>query len=198
LEGRLAEKEKQYSDLKSIAAASQAKYIQLERHFLSNEEQYERRCRRLEEENRKMVAKRRSEPDMIVQPLGLFIERLILMNKVWQQEKKIVRLQTALGKRNRYISTTAMDGFRDRILLWNAIWRKEGQMRIVLDENARMKHNMVRSITNAAKKMVSDTRKEGMIEELVKELVTEVEDGKKELKALKDKHELEIQEVNLD
>ncbi|KAG7085554.1 hypothetical protein E1B28_003111 [Marasmius oreades] len=195
LEGRLADRKKQYDDLKSIAAASQAKYIQLERNFLSNEDQYEQRCRRLEEENTKLVARQRSD---IIQPLGLFIERLIMMNKVWQQEREINRLQTCLVKRNKYISGAAFEGFRDRVLLWNAIWKREGEMRVILGENARMKHNMVRSITNAAKKMVLDTRREGMIEELVKELVTEVENGKKERKALKDRYEVNIQETNLD
>ncbi|KAL0566821.1 hypothetical protein V5O48_015185 [Marasmius crinis-equi] len=199
LEGRLTDKQKQYDDLRSSAAASHAKYIQLERHFLSNEEQYEQRCRRLEEENKKLMVKRRQhEVDITIQPLALFMERFLLMNKLWRQEREIARLQTSLADRDRNISGAAFDGFKDRLLLWNTIWRKQGEMRLVLEENARMKQNMVRSITKAAKKMVLDTRREGMIEEMMDELVTEIEDGKKEMKALKARHELEVQEINGD
>ncbi|KAK1232876.1 hypothetical protein PQX77_003989 [Marasmius sp. AFHP31] len=196
LEDKLTEKQGQYDDLRSSSAASHAKYIQLERHFLWNEEQYELRCRRLEEENRKMVVKQRQPDITLVQPIALFMERLVVMNKLWKQEKEISRLRKCLANRNQKIDNAAMEGFRDRLLLWNAVWKDQGKMRLLEEENTRLKNSMARSVTNAAKRMVLDTRREGMIEELMKELVTEIEDNRKEMNTLKERHEWEVREIN--
>ncbi|KAL0066968.1 hypothetical protein AAF712_005957 [Marasmius tenuissimus] len=196
LEDKLTEKQRQYDDLCSSSAASHAKYIQLERDFLLNEKQYELRCRRLEEENRKMIVKQRQPEITLVQPIALFMKRLVVMNKLWKQEKEISRLRKCLASRDQKIDNAAMEGFRDRLLLWNAVWKDQGKMRLLEEENARLKNSMARSITNAAKRMMLDTRREGMIEELMKELVTEIEDSRKEMSVLKERHELEVREIN--
>ncbi|EEB86832.1 hypothetical protein MPER_16065, partial [Moniliophthora perniciosa FA553] len=202
LEQKLAAKERQYDDLKSLAAASHAKYIQLERHFLSKEEHYERRCRELEEANQSLCshiqAKKQEQHQIDLRPFALFAERLLMMNRVWQQEKNIGSLRTSLVVRKKALNENAFEGFRDRLLLSNVIWRQQFELGKIKMENQRLRQNMIRGITKAAKQMVLDTRREGLIEEFVKDLIDELDAGKKALAVLKDQHEQDVMEINGD
>ncbi|KAF9078203.1 hypothetical protein BDP27DRAFT_1202669, partial [Rhodocollybia butyracea] len=196
LEQQLSEKDNHYEELKATAAASQAKYLQLERHFLSNEDRYERRCRELESDNTRLHAVIEFQQKRLrLQPLVSFFDNVLLSNKVWQQQKELTRVKGALAEREQNIRSYAFINFRDRLLVSNIVWKQQRQMKKLREDSEKVKQGRVRAVARAAKQMVRDTRKEGMIEELVKGLIEDIEKGKKRERELKDRYNKDVQKL---
>ncbi|KAK7047755.1 hypothetical protein VNI00_006083 [Paramarasmius palmivorus] len=207
LEDKLTTTQRQYTSLQTIAAASHAKYIQLERHFLAKEDSYERKCRELEDALALAHNKKHSHHHDL-RPFMLFAERLLTMNRVWQQAKSLDTLRTSLSERKKAIHANAFEGFRDRLILSNMVWRQQAQLSHLSQleaantqlgaENTRLRQNLVRGITKAAKQMVLDTRREGLIEEFVVGLLGDLDSARREMKEVKERYEEEIVQVNGD
>ncbi|KAJ4473669.1 hypothetical protein J3R30DRAFT_3296432 [Lentinula aciculospora] len=217
LERQLAEKDVHYKELRLVAAASQAKYLELERQWLANERRYERRCAELESENMRLqenalthddtntkdlvVFQRKVARAEQVHPLFVsFLERLLLANKVWQQQKELEKAREALAEKeaekNQVLRANAFATFRDRLIAANVVWRQLRELKKLRDEKdmmkeeaERVKQGRVRAVARSAKQMVVDTRKEGMVEELVYGLV-------EDLKREKERHDRETEEMN--
>ncbi|KAE9399896.1 hypothetical protein BT96DRAFT_675949 [Gymnopus androsaceus JB14] len=171
LERQLVRQQRDYRQLQLVTASSQAKYLQLERRFLSNEEQYERRCAQLESDNARLQDLVDSQnKELRVQPFVYFFDKLLLANKMWKQQKDLAQAKSALVEREQEIRTHAFRNFRDRVLAANLVWKQQTQMKKLREEAERIKKGRVRAVTRSAKQMVLDTRKDGLIEELVKGL----------------------------
>ncbi|KAJ3865871.1 hypothetical protein EV359DRAFT_37801 [Lentinula novae-zelandiae] len=218
LEQQLTEKESHYQELRLVAAASQAKYLQLERQWLEDERRYERQCTELESENARLqenirshdtsaktlvVFQRKTEEERAgrVHPLFVsFLDRLLLANKIWQQQKELQRMRGALAEKKaekeQIMRANAFATFRDRLIAANMVWRQQREMKklkeernMMREEADRVKQGRVRAVARSAKQMVVDTRKEGMVEELVNDLVAD-------LKREREKHEREVEKMN--
>ena len=127
-----------------------------------------------------------------------FCEHLLLMNRVWRQEREIKELRSSLEAKKKATTSTAFRSFCDQLLLWNRIWKLEKAVKSLVAEGERMKRSRVMAITRAAKQMVLDVQKERLVEEFVKDLIGEVEESKRDMKSLRKAHEREIEEMNGD
>jgi hypothetical protein len=127
-----------------------------------------------------------------------FCERLLLMNRIWKQEREMKRLRSSLELKTKCTTTTAFNTFCDQLLLWNRIWKLEKEVKSLVAESERMKRSRVMAITRAAKQMVLDVQKERLVEEFVKDLIGEVEESKRDMKSLREAHEKEIEGMNGD
>ncbi|KAF8876065.1 hypothetical protein BD779DRAFT_1561454 [Infundibulicybe gibba] len=125
-----------------------------------------------------------------------FCERLLMMNRLWKQEREIKALRASLESSQSAKNTNAFDAFCERLLLSNQIWKLERQVKDLHEAGEKMKRARVGVITRVAKQMVLDVRKEGLIEEFVKDLIEEVDTGKRDMAALRLEHEREIEEIN--
>ncbi|KAJ4000860.1 hypothetical protein F5050DRAFT_1728332 [Lentinula boryana] len=201
VERKLAEKEGHLRELKLVAAASQAKYLQLERQWLANERTYERRCAELESKNVQLqenarvhdtngmdvvAFQRKADRADQVHPLFVsFLDRLLLANKVWQQQKELQRAKEELAEqkaeKKKTMRANAFAMFRDRLIAANVVWRQQREMKKlredmnnVKEDAESVKRGRVRAVARSAKQMVVDTRREGMVEELVNGLVEDL------------------------
>jgi hypothetical protein len=127
-----------------------------------------------------------------------FCERLLLMNRIWKQERELKELRTALASKTNSTATIAFKTFCDQLLLWNRIWKLEKAVKSLVAEGEKMKRSRVMAITRAAKQMVLDVQKERLVEEFVKDLIEEVEENKRDMKGLREAHEREIEAMNGD
>ncbi|KAF8221342.1 hypothetical protein L208DRAFT_1112119, partial [Tricholoma matsutake] len=127
-----------------------------------------------------------------------FCERLLLMNRIWKQEREMKQLRASLELKRTTTATTAFETFCDQLLLWNRIWKLEKAVKWVIGEGEKMRRSRGMAITRAAKRMVVDVQKERLVEEFVKELIEEVEEEKREMKVLREVHEMEMREMNGD
>lgn len=127
-----------------------------------------------------------------------FCERLLLMNRIWKQEREMKQLRASLESKRTTTATTAFETFCDQLLLWNRIWKLEKAVKWVIGEGEKMRRSRGMAITRAAKRMVVDVQKERLVEEFVKELIEEVEEEKREMKVLREVHEMEMREMNGD
>ncbi|KIK61607.1 hypothetical protein GYMLUDRAFT_567662 [Collybiopsis luxurians FD-317 M1] len=197
LERQLSEQELRYEELKLVSAASQAKYLKLERYFLANEQQYERRCAELESDNARLRNLIRAQQNTLrLQPFVSFLDRLLLVNKLLRQRKDLVRLKEVLAEKEQDIRSKAFIAFRDRVLVANLVWKQQKQLKLLKEEAETLKRGRVRAVTRSAKQMVLDTRREGMVDELVKGLIEDIERGKRRERELKEKYEQDIEELN--
>ncbi|KAF5352876.1 hypothetical protein D9757_012104 [Collybiopsis confluens] len=195
---QLSEQQARYKELRLVAAASQAKYLKLERHFLSNEERYERRCAELESDNARLQSQIEAQQHTLrLQPFVSFLDRLVLANKLLRQEKDLARMQETLGERERTLRSNAFMTFRDRVLVANLVWRQQKQIKLLKDEAESLKRGRIRAVTRSAKQMVLDTRREGMVDELVNGLIKDIESGKRRERELKEKYDQEVEEHRL-
>lgn len=124
-----------------------------------------------------------------------FCERLLLMNRVWKQQREIKGLRDTLRSTKAAKCSNAFKAFCDRLLLANQIWKMQRQIDELIAEEEKMKRSRVAAVTRAAKQMVLDVRKERLLEELVKDLIRELEESKRVVGEMKEAHELEILEV---
>jgi len=196
LEQELVQKDRDYKGLKLATAASQAKYLHLERHFLSNEAQYEHRIAELESNNaqlRDLVEAQQKEHRL--KPFVFFVDRLLVANKMWQQQRELVKTKSLLAQKEREIRSRAFANLWDRLLAANLVWKQQRRMREMREEAEKMKKGRVRAVTRSAKQMVLDTRKDGLVEELVKGLIEDVQRAKERENQLKESHEREIQDM---
>ena len=127
-----------------------------------------------------------------------FCERLLLMNRIWKQEREMKMLRASLESKKRSTTATAFKTFCDQLLLWNRIWKLEKAVKSMVMESEKMKRSRVLAITRAAKQMVLDVQKERLVEEFVKDLIKEVEQSKRDMKNLREAYETEIEEMNED
>jgi hypothetical protein len=125
-----------------------------------------------------------------------FCERLLLMNRIWKQEKEMRELRASLNSKTKSKPTTAFKTFCDQLLLWNRIWKLEKEVKLLVAEGEKMKRSRVMAITRAAKQMVLDVQKERLVEEFVKDLIEEVEESKRNMESMREAHEREIEEMN--
>ncbi|KAJ3968210.1 hypothetical protein EV361DRAFT_927043 [Lentinula raphanica] len=216
VERELAQTEGHYKELQLVAAASQAKYLQLERQWLANEKRYERRCAELESKNAQLEAdarvqdndgmdvvpfQRKANPADQVHPLLVsFLDRLLLANKAWQQEKLLQqateRLAEQEAEKEKIIRANAFATFRDRLIAANIVWRQQRELKKLREEISKVKEEAelvkrgrIRAVARSAKQMVVDTRREGMVEELVNGLV-------EDLRREKENSEKKIEDMN--
>ncbi|RDB21851.1 hypothetical protein Hypma_010869 [Hypsizygus marmoreus] len=124
-----------------------------------------------------------------------FCDRLLLTNHIWKQEKQLKSLRAATKSKTQTQHATAFKTFCDELLLWNRIWKLEREAKALVEEGERLKRSRVAAITRAAKRMVLDVQKERMVEEFVKDMIGEVEEGKRELERLREEHEREVREI---
>ncbi|THV00802.1 hypothetical protein K435DRAFT_776282 [Dendrothele bispora CBS 962.96] len=196
LEHQLVVRDSQYEDLRVSAAASHVKYLQLEKHYISNEERYHRQCVELQQRNTALVTHfdtRRKEMRLL--PLTLFAERLLLANKMWQQKRVANETRNRLVLKKKQLDQSVFDSFRDQLVLSNEIWRQQKELKEVKEEAEKIKRGRIRAITRQAKRMVIDTRREGMIGELVKDLTKEVQEEKQKVLKLQEQHAEEVRSI---
>jgi len=136
--------------------------------------------------------------DRTTNAFGSFCERLLLMNRIWKQEKQMKELRTSLKSETKSKNNTAFKTFCDQLLLWNRIWKLEKEVKTLVAEGEKMKRSRVMAITRAAKQMVLDVQKERLVEEFAKDLIDETEERKREVESLRELHEKEIKEMNGD
>ena len=91
--------------------------------------------------------------------------------------------------------SNAFKAFCDRLILSNNVWKLEKEVSQLTAETEMIKRSRVAAVTRAAKQMVLDVRKEGLIEEFVKELIIDLEECRETIKSLRAAHELEIEEM---
>jgi len=128
-------------------------------------------------------------------PFTNLCERILLQNRIWQQQKDIKSLQNSLSSMKASSSSNAFQAFCDRLLLSNGIWKLQKEVSRLTEEIEKLKRSRVVAVTRAAKQMVQDVRKERLTEEFVKELITEVEECRQAVVTLRAEHEKEIQEL---
>ncbi|KAF9467558.1 hypothetical protein BDZ94DRAFT_1248411 [Collybia nuda] len=145
-----------------------------------------------------MLATKESKKARTSAAFTAFCDRLLLMNKIWEQEKKMKALRTQLESKTKAKNDTAFKTFCDQLLLQNRIWKLEREVETLIVDGEKMKRSRVSAITRAAKQMVLDVQKERMIDEFVKDLIEEVGASKEEVKKLKAEHEREVAEINGD
>ncbi|KAG6852895.1 hypothetical protein C0991_008345 [Blastosporella zonata] len=127
-----------------------------------------------------------------------FCERLLLTNKIWNQEKELKSLRAASAEKTRAGKEAAFNTFCDQLLLWNRIWKLEKEVAEVVREKERIQRERVAAVTRAAKRMVHDVQKERMVEEFVKGLLEEMGTAKAEVGSLQAQHEREMEEIHED
>ncbi|KAK7469261.1 hypothetical protein VKT23_003746 [Stygiomarasmius scandens] len=196
LEHQLAVRDSQYEDLRAATAASHAKYLKLEKHYISNEERYQRQCVELQQRNTTLVTHfdaRRKEMRLL--PLTLFAERLLLANKMWQQKRVMSETRNQLVLREKQLGQNVFESFADRLVLSNMVWRQQKELKELKEEAEKLKRGRIRGITRQAKRMVIDTRREGMVGELVRDLTKEVEEEKQKVLQLQEQHAKEVQSI---
>ncbi|KAG5637473.1 hypothetical protein H0H81_004444 [Sphagnurus paluster] len=118
-----------------------------------------------------------------------FCERLLLTNRVWQQERE---LKAAREARAAY----AFSNFCEQLLLWNRVWALERAGNALAEEKARVERARAAAVTRAASRMVCEVQRERMVEEFVKELIAEAKEARQELEELKSGHEREVREMH--
>ncbi|KAF5345011.1 hypothetical protein D9758_010434 [Tetrapyrgos nigripes] len=196
LEHQLAVRDSQYEDLQSTTATSHAKYLRLEKHYISNEERYRGQCEELEQRNTLLKSHyEQRRKDFRLLPITLFTERLILANKMWQQKKVTNETQNQLVLREKQVNRNAFEAFGDKLLLSNVIWRQQTELKGLREEVEKLKKGRIRAISSQAKRMVVDTRREGMVGELCKDLTREVEEEKRKVVELQEQHGKEVKSV---
>lgn len=143
-------------------------------------------------------AVKESKKELTSVAFSAFCDRLLLMNKIWEQERQMKALRAQLKSKTKAKSDTAFKTFCDQLLLQNRIWKLEREVETLVIDGEKMKRSRVSAITRAAKQMVLDVQKERMIDEFVKDLIEEVGASKEEVKKLKAEHEREVAEINGD
>ncbi|KAJ8522843.1 hypothetical protein ONZ45_g674 [Pleurotus djamor] len=123
-------------------------------------------------------------------------DRLLLTHKIRDQEKEVKVLHHSLEEKKQAITRITFAAFTERLLLHNRIWQQERQILELHAACEKLKKTQESLITRSAEKMMVDVRKEGLLEDFVKDLVAEVEASKKELVTLREAHERDIQEIN--
>jgi hypothetical protein len=131
-------------------------------------------------------------PNAVSSAFSNFCERLLLMNRVWKQQREIKGLRDTLRSTKASKCSNAFQAFCDRLLLSNQIWKMQRQIDELIAEGEKMKRSRVAAVTRAAKQMVLDVRKERLLEEFVKDLIQELEESKRVVGEMKEVHEHEI------
>jgi hypothetical protein len=139
-----------------------------------------------------------AEPKQTSSAFTAFCDRLLLMNRIWEQEKQVKALRAALESKTKAKNDTAFKTFCDQLLLQNRIWKLEREVNTLVVDSEKMKRSRIAAITRAAKQMVLDVQKERMIDEFVKDLIEEVGASKEEVKNQRDEHERQVAEINGD
>lgn len=124
-----------------------------------------------------------------------FCDRLLLQNRLWKQQREIKMLRRSLDSVSLANCSNAFQAFCDRLILSNNVWKLEKEVGRLTAEIGRIERSRVAAVTRAAKKMVLDVRKERLIEEFVKELMTDLEESRQTIKSLHAAHEREIEEM---
>ena len=134
-------------------------------------------------------------PNAVSSAFSNFCERLLLMNRVWKQQREIKGLRDTLRSTKASKCSNAFKAFCDRLLLSNQIWKMQRQIDELIAEGEKMKRSRVAAVTRAAKQMALDVRKERLLEEFVKDLIQELEESKRVVGKMKEAHEHEILEL---
>ncbi|KAF8804041.1 hypothetical protein BYT27DRAFT_7194755 [Phlegmacium glaucopus] len=124
-----------------------------------------------------------------------FCDRLLLQNKIWNQQREIKDLRRSLDSKSMANCSNAFKAFCDRLVLTNKIWKLQTEVAQLTAETEKIKRSRVVAVTRAAKQMVLDVRKERLVEEFVKELMADLEESRRAIKSLRLEHEREIEEM---
>jgi hypothetical protein len=152
-----------------------------------------------------------------------FRDRLLLANRVWQQEREIKSLRQELESTKALMSKNSFASFRDRLLLANKAWQQERENKMLrfaiserdteLEALRRLSASQVSVLEQKVEKTnhvglawieeraTAEAKKDTLIEGLVNELIEELEGCKKEigaLRAARSAHEREIEEIHHD
>ncbi|TFK71038.1 hypothetical protein BDN72DRAFT_838289 [Pluteus cervinus] len=125
-----------------------------------------------------------------------FCERLLFMNYIWKQQREIKSLRKALDRTGGVARETAFKAFCDRLLLSNTIWKLEKEVDQLVTDEANLKRSQIDGISQMARQVMVDMQKESLVEDLVKDLIEEVEDGKRQLVKLREAHKREVDEIH--
>jgi len=128
-------------------------------------------------------------------PFSVFCERLLFQNKIWKQQQEIKKLQLSLRSHQSGTAETAFKAFCDRLVLTHQIQKQQKEIDRLLKEAESLEKARGAAITRAAQQMVRDVTKERLIEEFVKDLISEVNECKKTIVELRAAHEQEIREL---
>ncbi|KAF9560576.1 hypothetical protein CPC08DRAFT_707971 [Agrocybe pediades] len=128
-------------------------------------------------------------------PFTVFCERLLFQNKIWKQQQEIKKLQSSLESHKNETTSNAFQAFCDRLLLENQIRKQQKEIERLVKEAESLERARAAAVTRAAKHMVQDVSKERLVEEFVKDLISEVNECRKTIVELRAAHEQEIREL---
>ena len=131
----------------------------------------------------------------VSKPFETFCQRLLLQNKIWNQQKQIKSLRGSLDLAQSTSSSNAFKAFCDRLLLENRMWKLQEEVKRLKEEAEQLKKSRVTAVTRAAKQMVQDVRKGRLTEEFVKDLLVELDNSRQTIVMLRAGHEKEMAEM---
>ncbi|PPQ68906.1 hypothetical protein CVT26_001843 [Gymnopilus dilepis] len=141
------------------------------------------------------VAVQTEKPTGVGAPFISFCERLLLQNKIWQQQQEIKKLKAALSCTKVDARKDAFQAFCDQLVLTNKIWRQQKEVDGLMNEAEQLKRSREAAVTRVATQMAQDVRKERLTEEFVTDLITELGECKETIVSLRADYEREIREM---
>ncbi|KAF8659284.1 hypothetical protein AX16_001858 [Volvariella volvacea WC 439] len=125
-------------------------------------------------------------------------ERLLTSNHIWRQEREIKRLQVELESKGQAAQEGVFNAFCERLLLANNVWRLQKVMKGFILNEANT-YSGIGEVVQSMKQAVAEMKEEmviGPVKGSVEDLTQEVEEGKRQLLALKQEHQRQLDELN--